>query len=125
MCWGIRFGLSLQLRKDDFSDFYDFHLRHFLQNASGAEKDFHSYVSDIVSTRIAQLKLIEPFSKKALRAKAQIEDLKAFQRFLDSVDKWNSSQTLEAVIAENNKEIVWLKQQITELKDQLEVLRQY
>ncbi|MCF0075690.1 hypothetical protein LZD49_34785 [Dyadobacter sp. CY261] len=114
-----------KLRKDDFSDFYNFHLRHYLQNASGAEKDFHSYVSDVVSTRIAQLKLVDPFSKKALRAKAQIEHLKAFHRFLDSVNKWNSSQTLEMVIAENNKEILRLKQQITELEYQLQALRQF
>lgn len=113
------------LRKDNFSDFYTFHLRHHLQNASGAENDFHSYVSDIVSTRIAQLKLADPFSKKALLAKAQIEHLKAFQRFLDSVDQWNSSQALEVVIAENNKEIVGLKEQIIKLKDELEALRRY
>ncbi|MET7254000.1 hypothetical protein [Dyadobacter fermentans] len=98
-----------QLRKDDFSDFYDFHLRHYLQKASGIESDFHSYVFDIVSTRIAQLKLIDPFSRKALRAKQQTERLRTFQTFLHSIDKWSSSQTLEAIIAENNREIVGLR----------------
>lgn len=114
-----------KLRKDDFSDFYHFHLRHYLQDASGTEKNFHSYVCDVVSTRIAQLKLVDPFSKKALHAKAQIEHLKAFQQFLDSVDKWNSSRALEVVITENNKEIVSLKGQIIELKEELEALRRY
>ncbi|SEI40031.1 hypothetical protein SAMN05216327_101247 [Dyadobacter sp. SG02] len=114
-----------ELRKDDFSDFYDFHLRHYLQNVSSTENDFHSYVSDIVSTRIAQQKLIDPFSRKALRVKQQTERLRTFQTFLHSIDNWSSSLTLEAVIAENNREIVGLKQQITELKDQLEALRRY
>lgn len=114
-----------KLRKDVFSDFYDFHLQHYLQNTLSTESDFHSYVSEIVSTRIAQLKLVDPFSKKALHAKVQIGHLKAFQQFLESIDKWNSSQALEMVIAENNKEIVELKEQIIKLKCELESLRRY
>lgn len=114
-----------KLVENEFADFYNYHLGHYLENFPGNEQDFHSYVSDIVSTRIAQLKLADPFSKRALRAKTQIEHLKAFQRFLNSVDKWNSSEALEVVIAENNKEIVGLKEQIIKLKDQLEALRHY
>lgn len=105
--------------------FYNYHLGYYLQNFSGDEQHFHRYVSDIVFTRIAHLKLIDPFSRKALRAKQQTERLRTFQTFLNSIDKWSSSQALEAVIAENNREIVGLKQQITELKDQLDTLRRY
>ena len=52
-------------------------------------------------------------SPEALRAKQQIRQLRAFQTFLESADQWHSSKALEVVIAENNKEIVGLKQQIT------------
>lgn len=114
-----------QLDNDEFSDFYNYHRNHYLDNFYDDEQDFHRYLRDIVSTRIAQLKLIDPFTRKALRAKRQIEHLRAFQRFLDSVDNWNSSQALEVVIAENNKEIVGLKEQITELRDQLDAHRRY
>ena len=114
-----------KLGEAELSDFYNFHLRYYTDNFNGDEKDFHGYVCDIVSTRIAQLKLIDPFSRKALRAKVQIGMLSEFQTFLKSVDKWNSSGALEAVIAENNKEIVSLKQQITELENQLRALRQF
>ncbi|MCF0075516.1 hypothetical protein LZD49_33880 [Dyadobacter sp. CY261] len=114
-----------KLGESQFPDFYNYHLGHYLQNFPGGEQDFHRYVSDIVSTRIAQLKLIDPFSRKALRAKGQIQQLTTFQTFLHSVDQWNSSQALEAVIAENNKAIVDLRKHITELESQLEALRHH
>lgn len=114
-----------KLGESQFSDFYNYHLGHYLQNFNGSEQGFHKHVSEIVSTRIAQLKLVDPFSRKALRAKQQTERLRTFQTFLHSIDKWSSSQTLEAVITENNKEIVGLKEQIIKLKDELEVLRRY
>jgi len=104
---------------------YNYHLGYYLQNFSGDEQDFHRYVSDIVSTRIAQLKLVNPFSRKALRAKGQIQQLMAFQKLLRSVDQWNSSQAFEAVIAENNREILGLKKQISKLESQLQALRQF
>ncbi|MGG7667002.1 hypothetical protein, partial [Dyadobacter sp. BHUBP1] len=114
-----------RLVENEFHAFYNYHLGYYLENFPSGEQDFHHYVSDIVSTRVLQLKLTNPFSRKALRAKEQIEHLKAFQRFLDSLDKWNSSQALEVVIAENNKEIVSLKEQIRELESQLQALRQF
>jgi hypothetical protein len=114
-----------KLGENEFPDFYNFHLAHFLENFPGNEQDFYSYVSDVVSTRIAQLKLIDPFSRKALAAKQQIEHLTALQKFLTSIDEWKSSQALEVVIAEKNKEIASLKNQISELSDQLQALRQF
>ena len=47
--------------ENEFADFYNYHLGHYLENFPGDEQDFHRYVSDIVSTRITQLKLINPF----------------------------------------------------------------
>lgn len=114
-----------KLNESELPDFYDYHLGYYSQNFSGDEQDFHGYVSDMVSTRIAQLKLIDPFSRKALRTKGQIQQLMAFQKLLHSVDQWNSSQALEAVIAENNREILGLKEQISELEGQLQALRQF
>lgn len=114
-----------KLVENEFADFYNYHLGHYLDNFPGDEQDFHRYVSDIVSTRIAQLKLIDPFSRKALRAKGKIEQLRAFHKFLGSVDRWNTSKALEVVIAEKNKEIAGLKEQITELEDQLKTFRDY
>lgn len=114
-----------KLVESEFPDFYNFHLAHYLGNFPGDEQDFYRYVSDVVSTRIAQLKLIDPFSRKALRAKGQMQHLTAFQKFLHSVDQWKSSQALEVVIAEKNDEIARLKDQISELSDQLQALRQF
>ncbi|MGN7887496.1 hypothetical protein [Dyadobacter sp. 22481] len=114
-----------KLVKNEFAEFYNYHLGHYLENFPGDEQDFHRYVSDIVSTRIAQLKLIDPFSRKALRAKGQIQQLTTFQTFLHSVDQWKSSHALEVVIAEKNQEIARLKNQISELSDQLQALRQF
>jgi hypothetical protein len=114
-----------KLEEDEFADFYNYHLAHYLENFPRNEQDFHRYVSDIASTRIAQLNLIDPFSRKALRTKGQVEQLRAFQTFLGSVDRWNSSKALEVVIAEKNEEIAGLKNQISELSDQLQALRQF
>lgn len=91
------------LGENEFPEFYNYHLGHYLDNFPGGEQDFHRYVSDIVSTRIAQLKLIDPFSRKALRAKSQVEQLRAFQTFLGPVDQWNSSKALEVIIAEKKR----------------------
>ena len=114
-----------KLDEREFPEFYRFHLQHYIENFPDKEYEFHRYLSEIVSTRIAQLKLIDPFSRKALSAKARIQQLRAFQTFLESADQWNSSKVLEVVIAENNKEIVGLKEQIIKLKDELEALRRY
>jgi hypothetical protein len=51
-----------KLGDQEFDDYYNFHLAHYLNNFSGKDQDFHRYVSDIVSTRIAVLKLVDPFS---------------------------------------------------------------
>ncbi len=114
-----------KLGDNEFADFYNYHLGYYLENFPGDQQDFHRYVSDIVSTRIAQLKLIDPFSRKALVAKGQIQQLSTFQKFLLSVDQWKSSQALEVVIAEKNEEIAGLKNQISALCDQLQALRQF
>lgn len=114
-----------KLGENEFTDFYDYHLVYYIDKFSGNEQNFHRYVSDIVSTRIAQLKLINPFSRKALGAKEQIQQLTTFQKFLSSIDQWNSSKSLEVIIAEKNEEIAGLKEQITGLEDQLQALRQF
>ncbi|WP_244824578.1 hypothetical protein [Dyadobacter pollutisoli] len=109
----------------ELTDYYNFHLRYYIDSVNGNEQHFHRYVSDIVATRIAVLKLVDPFSRKALRAKEQINQLRAFQTFLHSIDQWNSSQALELVIAEKNEEISDLKKHIAELERQLQALRQF
>lgn len=114
-----------KLNEGELQDFYDYHLGYYLKNFPNDEQDFHRYVSDIVSTRIARLKLIDPFSRKALRARGQIYQLRAFHKFLGSVDRWNFSKALEVVIAEKNKEIAGLREQIRELESQLQALRQF
>jgi len=114
-----------KLEENEFAGFYNFHLVHYLENFPGDKQDFHRYVSDIVSTRTAQLKLIDPFSRKALRAKGQIEKLARFQKLLSSIDEWNSSKALEVIIAEKNEEIAGLREQIKDLEDQLQALRQF
>ncbi len=114
-----------KLQENKFPDFYNYHLRHYLENFPGGEQDFHRYLSDIVSTRIAHLKLTDPFTRKALHAKRQMQQLTAFQKFLGSIDQWKSSQALEVVIAEKNNEIAGLKNQISELSDLLQALRQF
>ena len=114
-----------KLDQNELPDFYNFHLHHYVKHVPDGEQDFHRYVSDIVSTRIAQLKLIDPFSQKSLRAKKEIEKLSRFQKFLTSIDQWNSSKALEIVIAENSKEMVVLKERIADLESQLQALRQF
>lgn len=114
-----------KLDDQELPEFYYFHLRYYIDSVKGNEQDFHRYVSDIVSTRIAVLKLVDPFSRKALRAKEQINQLRAFQTFLHSIDQWNSSQALEVVISEKNEEISDLKKHIAELDSQLQTLRQF
>ncbi|WP_342087104.1 hypothetical protein [Dyadobacter sp. OTU695] len=113
------------LKEREFSDFYHFHLRHHIQYFCDGEQDFHIHVSELVSTRIAHFKILDPFSRKALRTKLQIERLKGFQKFLVSIDQWNSSKTLELIIAEKSEELEDLKKQIHKLQNELQSLRQY
>ncbi|MGX5852446.1 hypothetical protein ACWKW6_02330 [Dyadobacter jiangsuensis] len=113
------------LKELEFSDFYYFHLQYHMQHFTDGERDFHLYVSELVSTRIAHLKILNPFSRKALRSKGQIEKLKHFQTFLRTIDRWNLSKSLDVIIAEKSNQLEDLKKQVSELQKELQNLRQY
>ncbi len=53
-----------KIAEDEFSDYYNHHLKYCLQNELANEEDFFRHVWEIVNTRIKHFNRQDPFSSK-------------------------------------------------------------
>lgn len=95
--------------------FYQHHLRHFLDRNQGEKNDFFRHVWALVENRIWHYERQDPFSPKHGLYLSNINHLKAFQSFLASIDEWNQTKALEDLLAEKDKEVQRLKQEVAQL----------
>ena len=107
----------------DYADYYQFHLNWFiLDNNLNSEKEFFTHVSDKIEDQIAH------YHKKNITALNTIQSLEALRKFKDVVgkfDKWHIKKTLETVVSEKDIEILKLKKEILQLKEQIKSLSRY
>lgn len=113
-----------ELRPEEYSKFYDFHLQHYLKTNPEGEQEFYEHVWYITHTRIKYLQRRSPFSSTHETDQDSIRKLQAFRKFLDRLDKWNA-RPYAVLLEEKDKRILVLENEVAELKRDMADLREY
>lgn len=113
-----------ELEDAEFESFYMCHLAHALKNNACNEETFFVKVWEIVENRINKLKGEDPFSYYHDRHIFRAEKLKQFQKYLNSIDKWNA-RPAHIIIAEKEEIIQKKNVEIEKLQARLDALKVY
>ncbi|MXV14010.1 hypothetical protein [Hufsiella ginkgonis] len=113
----------LKLPEDQLSQFYNYHLEHFLQQNPGMEREFFAHVWRIVKKRIEHFESKDPFSSSHSDYVKHIEKLSAFSNHLATLDQWKVHFPIESIVKEKNQEIDRLTEKIAGLEKKLEKLQ--
>lgn len=114
-----------ELKKEEYSAFYKYHLAYFLKENADKEKEFFSYVYDLTNTRINYYRHQTPFGSRHVTNKESLRKCHQFLQFLHTTDQWNHHNSLEDLLAEKEGQIQNLKAQISHLETKLKDLNQY
>jgi len=113
----------LDLPEIEYPLYYRHHLEYFLSKEQDGEQEFFTYVWQIVQRRIAFIEQKDPFHSSHARDTELIEILTRFQKYLRSIDRWNTERTLPEIIAEQYEQIQRQSQEIESLKEELKETR--
>jgi hypothetical protein len=113
-----------RIGEEEFSDYYNYHLRYCLENNLSDEEEFFRHVWEIVNTRIKHFNRQDPFSSKHGSNRRSLDKLKKFQSFLNSIDKWNARPS-NIVIDEKDDIIQSQKNEIEKLKAEIAKYKEY
>jgi len=108
---------------DEYILYYQYHLTYFLSKEPDGEKEFFAFVWRIVLARIKFLEGTDPFSSDHAKHVERLEVLLKFQKFLRSIDQWNTDKTQTEIIAEQAEEIKRLQDTNAGLKDELKAAK--
>ena len=112
-----------KMPEDEYRLYYLYHLAYFLSKEPEGEKEFFSFVWRIVLARIKFLEGTDPFSSEHAKHGDRLEILLKFQKFLRSIDQWNTDQTQPEIIAGQAEEIRKLQTVNAVLKEELKAAR--
>ena len=90
-----------KLNERIFKEYYEYHLAYVLDNNIVCEEAFFYKVWGIIEDRIKNLKAKDPFSSYHDRYVFRVEKLQQFQKYLNSIDRWNARPP-HIVIAEKD-----------------------
>lgn len=113
-----------KIDQKEFIEYYEYHLSYAISNNLTREEDFYGHVWKIVQNRIRHYEMQDPFSSNHSIHRQNTERLQQFQKFLQSIDKWNARPP-QLIIAEKEELITQQRQEIDELKEKLDQLNQY
>lgn len=113
-----------RLKEGSFAGYYNYHLSYALENNIGTEEEFYSHVWQVVKSRIKHLAQQDPFSRSHAMHVNNLHNLQLFQKFLNSIDKWNARPP-HLIITEKDGLLTQQRAEIESLKDQLNKLNQY
>lgn len=114
-----------ELRQEQYPDYYQFHLAHFLKTNPNEKETFFTHVKDITVNRIKHFKRTDPFSGKYAPNMLSATKLENFHKYLQSIDQWNKSKPIENVISEKDELIKQLKEQVKQLEAQVKEHNKY
>ena len=114
-----------ELRPEQYPDYYQFHLGYFLKANTNQDEVFFTHVRDITVNRIKHFKRTDPFAGKYAANMLSATRLENFNKYLQSIDQWNKSKPIEAVINEKDELIKQLKAQVKQLEAQLKEANKY
>lgn len=111
------------LPEQEYSEYYQYHLIYFLGKEPEGEKDFFTFVWQVVLRRIKYIEIKNPFNSSHALDMEILEKLLTFQKYLRSIDHWNTQKTLPEIIADQQEEIRKQQSEIEGLKEELKVAR--
>ena len=113
------------LQEAEYPAFYQFHLDHFLKINPMQEEAFFTHVKDTTVNRIKHFKRTDPFAGKYAANMLSATKLENFHKYLQTVDQWNKSKPIEAVINEKDDLIKKLKEQVKQQEAQIKEYNKY
>ncbi|RKR82788.1 hypothetical protein BDD43_2976 [Mucilaginibacter gracilis] len=108
-----------QLPEREYSLYYEYHLVYYLSKFPQGEREFFTFVWQIVLRRIRYIETKNPFNSSHATDMEILDKLSRFQKYLRSIDQWHTEKTLPEIIAEQHEEIVRQKEENTQLKNEL------
>ncbi len=119
------FLLRLYQRKEsEFDAFYHYHLNYFLKENEGAkEEEFFEHVWNILKDRLEQLVKEDAPGSGHARNNSDKMRLRSFQKYMKTIDKWDTDKSKDTIIAEKEAEIQELKAQLAETRQELKAAR--
>ena len=113
------------LSNDEYENFYEFHLSHYLiKNPRGEEKFFRK-VDKTVNRRIAFYSLNDPSGWGYALILDRLAKLDIFRDFLDTIDLWGVNTSIEKIFSQKDAEIALLTGKVTELQSRLDDILKY
>ncbi|HEY8660573.1 MAG TPA: hypothetical protein VIL78_16170 [Hanamia sp.] len=113
----------LALPEPEYADYYQYHLTYFLEEEPRGEQEFFSFVWQIVLRRIRYIEIKDPFNSSHALDMEILEKLLHFQKYLRSIDQWNTQKTLPEIIADQQEEIRKQQLEIAGLKEDLKAAK--
>ncbi|MBB6126378.1 hypothetical protein [Mucilaginibacter lappiensis] len=113
-----------ELPEQEYDAYYQYHLTYYLDKQPQGEKEFFTFVWQIVLRRVSFLEHKNPFSSSHALEIKTLEKLLNFQKYLRSIDQWQTQKTLPEIIVDQQGEIVKLNAKIIKLKEENKKLRE-
>ncbi|MBB5645978.1 hypothetical protein [Pedobacter cryoconitis] len=107
------------LPEQEYPAFYQYHLNYYLRKEPQGEQEFFTFVWQVVLRRINFLDHKNPFNSSHALDMEILEKLTGFQKYLRSIDMWNTQKTLPEIIADQHAEIRKQQSEIDRLKEKL------
>jgi len=108
------------IREDRIDEFYQRHLAYYLsRHTDGTEEIFFKYFWSLIERQLKVLLGKDVYDKNHIRNEREIIRLQKFTTTLISLDRWNIHKSNDAVIAQQESEIIALKHEVTKLKADL------
>jgi len=106
--------------EDRIQEFYQRHLAYYLsRHTDGTEEIFFKYVWSLIERQLKVLLGKDVYDKNHIRNEREIVRLQRFTGMLITIDRWNIHKSNDAVIAQQESEIIALKTEVTQLKADL------
>lgn len=119
------FILKLQsIPEEKYVEYYNYHLNHSLKDNTATKEVFFKEIWLLIETRIGYFQNRNPYGSTHEQDINTLNRLRAFQKFLISIDKWNL-RPLANVITEKDRIIQELTAKNEQLKMQLDELTKY
>ncbi|MBB5620965.1 hypothetical protein HDE69_002018 [Pedobacter cryoconitis] len=107
------------LPEQEYAAFYQYHLIYYLGKEPQCEQEFFTFVWQIVLRRINFIDHKNPFNSSHALDMEILEKLLHFQKYLRSIDQWNTQKTLPEIITDQHEEIRKQQSEIIRLKEEL------
>lgn len=113
------------LPEHEYPACYQYHLAYFLGKEPEGEDEFFTFVWQIVLRRINFIEHKNPFNSSHALDMEILEKLTAFQKYLRSIDQWNTQKTLPEIIADQHEIIRKQQSEIADLTAEVKELHQW